>query len=62
MTTTKLSLTTLAAVMGIAGHALVTGDAKAAKQHIEGLHKIVGLRGGVTSFTANPKLLIEILR
>ncbi|KAF2812776.1 uncharacterized protein BDZ99DRAFT_507057 [Mytilinidion resinicola] len=58
----RLSFTTLAAVMSIAGHALVTGDTKAAKNHIEGLHKIVTLRGGVTTFRPNAKLLVEILR
>jgi hypothetical protein len=58
----KLSFTTLAAVMGLTGHAYLTGDLKSARNHLEGLHKIVILRGGVSTFEANPKLLLEILR
>ncbi|OIW23440.1 hypothetical protein CONLIGDRAFT_637397 [Coniochaeta ligniaria NRRL 30616] len=58
----RLSDTTAAAVMGIAGHALLTRDVKSAKHHIEGLCKIVGLRGGVATFRDSSKLLLEILR
>ncbi|KAI1771129.1 hypothetical protein F4818DRAFT_213531 [Hypoxylon cercidicola] len=57
-----LSDTTLAAVMAFTGHALLTGDYRLAMNHVQGLHKIVGLRGGVVTFQSNPKLLIEILR
>jgi hypothetical protein len=59
---TSLSDTTTAAVMALTGHALVTGDLKSAANHIEGLHKIVSLRGGVATFQSQAKLLIEILR
>ncbi|KAI1765462.1 hypothetical protein GGR53DRAFT_261179 [Hypoxylon sp. FL1150] len=57
-----LSDNTLAAIMAFAGHALLTGDYKLAMNHVEGLRKIVSLRGGVSTFKSNPKLLIEILR
>ena len=58
----RVSDTTAAAVMGLAGHALMTGNHKSAMQHLAGLRKIVSLRGGVTTFGDNPKLLVEILR
>ena len=58
----RLSNTTTAAIMGLAGHAHWMGDSKSARHHMKGLGKIVNLRGGVTSFRDNAKLLIEILR
>ena len=58
----KLSFTTAAAVMALAGQALLTGNSMSARHHMEGLSRIVSLRGGVATFAENPKLLIEILR
>ena len=58
----KLSYTTAAAIMGLVGHALWTGNSESARHHMEGLSRIVKLRGGVATFKENPKLLIEILR
>ena len=58
----RLSYTTAAAVMGLTGHALWTGNCESARHHMEDLSRIVSLRGGVASFKENPKLLIEILR
>ncbi|MCJ1281112.1 hypothetical protein MMC26_000430 [Xylographa opegraphella] len=58
----RLSYTTAAAVMGLTGHALWTGNSESARHHMEGLSRIVSLRGGVATFKENPKLLIEILR
>ena len=58
----RLSFTTAAAVMGLTGHAFWTGNSESARHHMEGLNKIVTLRGGVATFKENPKLLIEILR
>ena len=58
----KLSDSTAAAIMGLVGHAQLTGDFKTARHHMEGLYKIVILRGGVTTFRTNAKLLVEILR
>ncbi|KAF2678493.1 hypothetical protein K458DRAFT_435927 [Lentithecium fluviatile CBS 122367] len=59
---TRLSDATLAAIMSIASHALLTGDYDSARNHIKGLCKIVKMRGGVKSFQHNRKLFIEILR
>jgi hypothetical protein len=58
----KLSDSTAAAIMGLVGHAQLTGDFRTARHHMEGLYKIVILRGGVTTFKKNAKLLVEILR
>ncbi|KAF4632202.1 hypothetical protein G7Y89_g5924 [Cudoniella acicularis] len=61
----RLSNTTVAAVMSLAGHAYFTGDSKSARHHMEGLRKIINLRGGVTTFRNighNAKLLVEMLR
>ncbi len=58
----KLSDSTAAAIMGLVGHAQLTGDFKTARHHMEGLYKVVILRGGVTTFKTNAKLLVEILR
>ena len=58
----KISCTTTAAIMGLTGHALLSGNTESARHHMEGLSRIVRLRGGADSFKENPKLLIEILR
>lgn len=58
----KLSYTTMAAVMSLAAHALWTGNHESARHHVEGLRRIVNLRGGVDTFKVNPKLLMEIFR
>jgi hypothetical protein len=58
----KLSDSTVAAIMALVGHAHLTGDINSARHHMEGLYKIVVLRGGVTTFKRNAKLLVEILR
>jgi hypothetical protein len=58
----RLSNNTVSAVLSLAGHAFWTGDSKSATHHMEGLCKIVNLRGGLTTFRDNVKLLAEILR
>lgn len=58
----KISDTTVVCVMALAGHALLTGDERTSRQHIQGLEKIVRLRGGIASFIENTKLLVEVLR
>ncbi|KAF2787715.1 hypothetical protein K505DRAFT_353661 [Melanomma pulvis-pyrius CBS 109.77] len=58
----KLSNTTVAVVVKLAIYAHSTGDSKSARHHMEGLCKIVNLRGGVTAFRENTKLLVLILR
>lgn len=57
-----LSDSTTAAVMAFAGHALMMGDFNSAMNHMKGIHKIVGMRGGTSAFRSNPKLLTDILR
>ncbi|KAF2668082.1 hypothetical protein BT63DRAFT_457382 [Microthyrium microscopicum] len=57
-----LSDSNMAAIMALSSHALLIGDVKSAKNHLEGLHKIVCIRGGLSSFLLNPKLLIDIMR
>ncbi|RYP29727.1 hypothetical protein DL767_006602 [Monosporascus sp. MG133] len=49
-------------VLTLAAHAHFVGDSKSAKHHLQGLHKIIGLRGGITAFRDNAKLLVEMLR
>ncbi|KAK4941949.1 hypothetical protein LTR10_018279 [Elasticomyces elasticus] len=57
----KLSDTTIGTVLKLASHAHFEGDYQASKQHMEGLRKMVDLRGGLPVFTGN-KLLVEMLR
>lgn len=58
----RLSTSTISAVLALAAHAHFVGDSESAKHHMEGLRRIISLRGGVTSFRENAKLLVEILR
>lgn len=58
----RLSDTTATTIMTLVCYARLTGDDKSARHHLEGLYKIVNLRGGVSSFKDNSKLLVEILR
>ncbi|KAK0701121.1 hypothetical protein B0H67DRAFT_595870 [Lasiosphaeris hirsuta] len=58
----RLSFPTAAAIMGLAGHAHMTGDSKSARNHISGLSKIARLKGGVAAMRCNTKLFVDILR
>ena len=58
----RLSNNTVSVVLGLAGHAFWTGDSRSATNHLEGMRKIVNLRGGLNTFRDNEKLLVEILR
>jgi hypothetical protein len=58
----KFSDSTVLVVLTLAMIAHHIGEYKSAKHHLEGLRKIVNLRGGLDSFRHNSKLLIEILR
>lgn len=58
---TKISDETMSAVVKLASAAHFNGDHEAAKQHMEGLRKMVDLRGGISIFQ-NTQLLVEILR
>jgi hypothetical protein len=58
---TKLSDSTISVVLKLATAAHLTGDYQASKQHMEGLRKIVDLRGGLDVFKGK-HLLVEMLR
>lgn len=58
----RLSNSTVVAIMVLVMHAHVSGDIKSARHHMQGLCKIIALRGGVASFAGSAKLLMEIFR
>lgn len=57
-----LADSTIAVVMGLAELNGIFADDFAASAHVSGFQKMVRLRGGVGSFTANTKLQIKIGR
>jgi hypothetical protein len=57
-----VSDSTIMVVLSFTVHALIMGDYDAAGRHIKGLHKIVGLRGGVEAFRDQVMTLGEIIR
>ncbi|KAI0135839.1 hypothetical protein F4814DRAFT_38297 [Daldinia grandis] len=58
---TKISNSTMSVVLKLASVAHFDGDYKASKQHMEGLRKMVDLRGGLDVFKGT-SLLLEMLR
>ncbi|KAH8658251.1 hypothetical protein BX600DRAFT_468862 [Xylariales sp. PMI_506] len=58
----RISDSTTSVVMGLAGHAMLMDDFKAAQHHLDGLFKIVNLRGGPAALRTDAKLLIEIIK
>ncbi|KAH8811000.1 hypothetical protein F5884DRAFT_749398 [Xylogone sp. PMI_703] len=58
----KVSNTTIYVVLTLATHAHMVGEHESAKDHMIGFRKMVSIRGGITTFRSNMKLLIEILR
>ncbi|KAI0424454.1 hypothetical protein F5Y09DRAFT_324341 [Xylaria sp. FL1042] len=58
----RLSNNTVNVVLRLAGHAFSAGDLKSAMNHMQGIQRIVNLRGGLSSFRGNEKLAAEILR
>jgi hypothetical protein len=58
----RCSNTTAAAVMGLSAHSMAMGDMVFARKHLDGLGRIVRLRGGTGTFGGAEKLLVEILR
>ncbi len=59
----SLSFTTAAVILALAGHAYMALDIPSARNHVEGVRRLVGLRGGLASYSRkNAKLPIEILR
>lgn len=59
---TILSNDTISVALALAGHAFWTGDAASAVNQIQGIYKMVYLRGGLHTFGSNQKLPMEILR
>ncbi|KAJ6257178.1 hypothetical protein Dda_8064 [Drechslerella dactyloides] len=57
-----LSDGTIFVILMLAMYAMLSGDGATAFHHVEGLRRIVKLRGGIRSFRSNEKLLIELLR
>ncbi|KAK6499601.1 hypothetical protein TWF481_009966 [Arthrobotrys musiformis] len=53
---------TLFLVLSLALYSHMSGDGATARNHMKGLSRIVGLRGGIRTFRHNEKLLMEILR
>ena len=58
----KVSDSTVLVVLYLALHAHFMIDYKTAKHHMEGLRKIVDIRGGLIAFSYNTKLIIELLK
>ncbi|KAB8236997.1 uncharacterized protein BDW43DRAFT_266653 [Aspergillus alliaceus] len=58
----KPSIATIMVVLFLAIHAHITGNIEFARHHLNGLYKLVNLRGGVTKFTDDVKLRTEIYR
>lgn len=59
---TPISDPTILIVLTLAHIAHLSGEYITAEQHLQGLHKIITLRGGIAAFQNNPKLLTELLR
>lgn len=59
---TKMSDPTVLAVLYLALHAHFSNDHDTAKHHMEGLRKIVDIRGGLDAFSHNKKIIIELLK
>lgn len=58
----KISDPTILVVLALASHAHMVNDYGTAKKHIDGLRRIVNLRGGLSTFSYHPKLSIELLK
>ena len=59
----KISDMTVSVVLALVIHAHMMGDYESARHHLEGLRKIVDLRGGLGNFRGfHGKLLMEMLR
>jgi hypothetical protein len=59
---TQTSDMTVAVVLALAMHANISCDYVSARHHMEGLRRIVDLRGGLDIFRSNDKLMVEIIR
>ncbi|KAI3333178.1 hypothetical protein F4824DRAFT_491169 [Ustulina deusta] len=58
----RLSNNTVSVVLRLADQAFRAGDLKSALNHIQGIRRIINLRGGLSTFRGSEKLATEILR
>ncbi|KAI0410435.1 hypothetical protein F5X98DRAFT_359577 [Xylaria grammica] len=58
----QLSDSTVSVILSLAGQAFCAGDLKTATKHMEGIHRIIELRGGFDTFNGNEKLATEVIR
>lgn len=58
----KLADSTMMAILCLALHANRARQHETSRQHLEGLRKIIELRGGLRSMRENSKLVMEIFR
>ncbi|KAK4223348.1 hypothetical protein QBC38DRAFT_399859 [Podospora fimiseda] len=58
----RKSLTTVSTITSLAALAHAAGDEASARNHLQGLYKIVELRGGLDTFQGSEKLFVEVLR
>lgn len=58
----KVSESTILVVLFLAIHAHLVNDYETAKNHMDGLRKMIDMRGGLFSFSHNTKLILELLK
>ena len=58
----KVSDATISVVLKLASAAHFNGDVEVSRHHVQGLRRMVDLRGGLGVFQENPKLLVELWR
>lgn len=58
----KVSDPTILVVMALAFHARMMSDYGSAKHHMDGLRKMVHLRGGIAAVSHSTKLVMEIVK
>ncbi|KAI1332848.1 hypothetical protein F5Y16DRAFT_356737 [Xylariaceae sp. FL0255] len=58
----RLSNSTLNTILTFVGHAFTAGDLVSAKNHLEGMRRVIDLKGGWSTLEGNEKLITEILR
>ncbi|KAI1125894.1 hypothetical protein F5Y10DRAFT_294276 [Nemania abortiva] len=58
----RLSNNTVSVILSLASQAFRTGELKLALHHMQGIRRIISLRGGLSTFKGNEKLAAEILR
>jgi len=58
----RLSETTMLVILMLCSFARMRGEYEAARQHMEGLRRVIQLKGGVGTLVHNPKLLIDAFR